>query len=661
MQGQAGPLYEPDADPPVAHLEETAVIKAVRWYADLFRLHQVARQLPYPDAEALISSDQAAMWSEFISRGKQRRPVMNLGVAPFPVNAPGDHSTPVSLVRAYAISAGTASPDAAWRWLDFLSRQVGDWSGFGGPTSLPARRSVTEASGFWDNVDAELGGALRYAVDHAFVPVYGKGFTAAIEAILAGEKSVETALADARATAEAAMATRQAEQTGAAPVSAIVIPKPEDELTGGEKAVTIEFRAFPHQLPAYRALANRFRTTNPDVVVDVKAIDFAGETTGLDNLAAGADCFQWSPDFDDAAVTAVLNLEPFFETDPAVSREDFFPGAVEQFTYQGQLRGLPGEMTVSLIAFNKALFDAASMPYPAPDWTADDFLATAVSLTQGEGETKQYGFVPDLYEPNDFLDFVAQLAGDDLIDDTTAPATLRFTDPAVIAAARWYTNLTIEYGVKPVFLTNADSGDGLAEYQEREALINDGRAAMWSESGHFAGGVNVVISGSGEERPHNIGVVPLPAAPDGSRRSGYQATSGYFISAATKLPPACWQWITYLTEQPGVGTGLPARRETAGSAVYQQIVGPERAAAYLFTIENATRPSFFQSLADYPWLGAANIWLAAAYDQVIREGVSVDTALEQAQTMADLFQACLIANDGLYNRQQQQRCYEGLP
>ena len=656
VQGRAGPLFEPDADPPVARLEETAVIEAVRWYTDLFLVHEVTTQQPYLDAEALISSGQAAMWSEFTVRGEQRRPVMNLGVAPFPIDAPGDHSTPISLTRAYAISVGTANPDAAWRWLDFLSRQIGDWSNFGGPTSLPSRRSVTEAGGFWGDVDGELETALRYAVDHAFVP--GGGFTSVIEAILSGEKSVEIALADARVTAEAALTARQAERASATPAATIVMTEPEDEMAVGEEAITIEFTAFSHQLPTYRVLADQFQTANPDVAVDVKAIDFGEGQTSLNSLAAEADCFQWSPIFDDELVTAVLSLEPFFETDSARSQADFFPGALEPFTYQGQLRGLPGEITISLIAFNKDLFDAADEPYPELDWTTDDFLETAVSLTQGEGEAKQYSFVPDLYEPNDFLDFVSQLAGDDLIDDTTAPATLRFTDSAVIAAVRWFTNLTTEYGVKPVFLTNTSSSDGLAENQERESLINNGRAAMWSESGQFAGGV--VVSGGVPERPDNVGMVPFPAAPDGSRRGGYQATTGYFISAAAAAPQACWRWITYLSEQPNLGSGLPARRETAEAAAYRQHVGPEWADAYLHTIENATRPSFFQSFTNYPWLSAAASWLAAAYDQIIREDVSVETALEEAQAAADSFQACLIANDGLYDLQQQ-RCYEELP
>jgi multiple sugar transport system substrate-binding protein len=659
IQGRTGPLFDLEAEPPTARLEETAVVNTVRWYTDLFRVHQVTAQLPYLDTDTLIANGQVGMWAGLISRNEQLRPVMNLGVVPFPVDAPDDRSTPVSFVRAFAISAGTAHPDAAWRWLDFISRQIGDWSNFGGPSQIPARRSVTEASNFWKLINEELATALRYAVDHAFVPVRARGFSQAVEAILSGEKSVEAALAEAQPIVEAAMAAQQAERAQATPAPPIVMNPPDEEPAASDDVTTITFRANS-QLSAFRALADEFHAAHPDIVVEVLTIDF-DEQTNLPGLAAESDCFQWSPGFDDSVKTAVLSLEPFFATDASLNQSDFYPSAIEQFTYQGELYGLPAEIGVSLIAFNKDLFDAAGVAYPTPGWTTDDFLATAVSLTQGEGETKQYGYVADLYEPNDFLDFLAQLAGSNLIDETAVPATLNFTDPAVVAATSWFTDLTTSYGVKPVFLTNPNDSDGMTEYQAREALINNGRAAMWSESGQFAGGISIVVTGSAAARPANIGYVPLPAAPDGSRHGGYQAVSGYFISAAADAPQACWQWLTFLSTQPTLSTQLPARQETAQSAAYRQHVGPELADAYLFTIEDATSPSLYQLFATYPWLGAANFWLAEAYDQIVGESVSVNVALTQAQDQAEAFQACITANEGLNDFQKQQNCFVTLP
>jgi hypothetical protein len=39
--------------------------------------------------------------------------------------------------------------------------------------------------------------------------------------------------------------------------------------------------------------------------------------------------------------------------DGGISKEDFFPSVLEQFVYQGQLWGLPGNVTVNVMNYNK--------------------------------------------------------------------------------------------------------------------------------------------------------------------------------------------------------------------------------------------------------------------------------------------------------------------
>ena len=91
-----------------------------------------------------------------------------------------------------------------------------------------------------------------------------------------------------------------------------------------------------------------------------------------------------------------------------------------------------------------------------------------------------------------------------------------------------------------------------------------------------------------------IGVAPLPLGPDGRQIGGYQTASGYFISAETNERQACWQWISFLSENPVSEANLPARRSVATSDAFAQLVGDEKAAALLFSVESATEPSFFQ-------------------------------------------------------------------
>jgi multiple sugar transport system substrate-binding protein len=200
VESQVGLVIDDSSDPPKPRMDEAAVIDAVRWYADLFLKDQVApylgpqeesEGLSLPKEQVLIDEGQAAMWRDTDILWWYRNQQGTVGVVPFPVASADAHTTPVS-TQSLVMSAGTQQPDAAWRFLDFLSRQtVG--SLVGGVQSLPARRSTAEAGGFWDDTDAELAEALRYAIDHSYNPRYLAGhdaFADALGAILSGEQAV---------------------------------------------------------------------------------------------------------------------------------------------------------------------------------------------------------------------------------------------------------------------------------------------------------------------------------------------------------------------------------------------------------------------------------------------------------------------------------------
>ena len=198
-----GPLVDSDADPPEPLFDRPEVLEAVSWYADLYLEHEVtpyfknpddSGPLAVPEGQSLIDGQQAAIWPSISGLWSWVSEQRNLGVVPFPVEGPGsggrgNNTTPLS-VDAVSISAGTTHPTEAWRWLNNLSLQTIDLMGL---QFLPARRSVAEASGYWDDVDEELGTALRFAVEHAYVADWQPGmdaFAEAVDQVLAGEKSV---------------------------------------------------------------------------------------------------------------------------------------------------------------------------------------------------------------------------------------------------------------------------------------------------------------------------------------------------------------------------------------------------------------------------------------------------------------------------------------
>jgi multiple sugar transport system substrate-binding protein len=406
-------------------------------------------------------------------------------------------------------------------------------------------------------------------------------------------------------------------------------------------------------LQPYRDLAAAFQEQHPDVVIELETPNFGTSAINLADVAANSDCLQWYGGVtSEEEQAAVLNLEPFMDADPELGKADFYPQAIDAFSYQGQLWGLPAEMNVFLIAYNKALFDEAGLPYPQLDWTTDDFLETAVALTAGDDpETKQYGYVPQEFELNDLSAFLERL-GAQFLDESVDPPQLAFTHPDTIEAMRWYTNLTTEFAVKPTFTTNIGTGSaGVGE--ERKTLIENGRAAMWTDQG-FQSFPEINIDNL------NVGIVPLPVGPDGTATAA-SAITGYFISSGTEQRQTCWEWIKFLNEQPNIGNygnTIPAQPHVAESAAYAQAVGEEKAAANLASIENVTGPSASLRLStDASWLSLGHFWWQSyAYDQILTAGIPVEEALTAVQAKADAYRDCIIDRNGLEDQNIQRTC-----
>ena len=650
IESQAGPLADYGSEPPAPRYDDGDVVEAVRAYTNLYLEEQVMpyrepdaqdSSSPIPEDQILIEGGQAAIWTDVDILWWIRNQQGNVGVAPFPAGPDGVERTPVS-VSGLVMSAGTSQPEAAWRWMDFVSRQpLGSLTL--GMRFMPARSSTAETSGFWDGLDEDFAATLRYAIDHSYVarqPVAYNAFEDALNEILQGERSAEDAMAEAQQKAEVQVQEEAAAQAGATPVPTFVVA-PSDETPAAEGATSITFVPGLGSLnmEPFRALADQFSEANPDIAVEVKMADFVSGAPTLKAMAENSDCFEWYPSFQEADQRdAILSLAPFLDADPSFTTDDYFPQVLEQFDWQGQLMGLPADITPYIIEYNKDLFDAAGLDYPALDWTWDDFLALSVALTQGDGDTQQYGFVAEYYELNDLL-LLTERLGAQLIDENADPPTLTFNDPATVEAMRWYAGLTTEHGVKPVLVTDLNKLlTASSAIFEREGLITDGRAGMWSSSPTAA-------AVFGERTGLNIGAAPPPYRADGTTPGSVLTSSGYFISSQTENRQACWQWISFLTGQPAAVQGLPARQSVATSDEYRQKVGASRADAYLATMGDSEQPSAFQLLTDEAWLGGAIYWYGQAFGQVIEGKASVEDALDAAQQMADDYRACVIAGD----------------
>ena len=79
----------------------------------------------------------------------------------------------------------------------------------------------------------------------------------------------------------------------------------------------------------------------------------------------------------------LLDITSLFE-DGSVDLTKFPQHVIDTHTVNGTLWGIPKDFDSIAVFYNKDMFDAAGVAYPADDWTWDDFIATAKALTDAD-------------------------------------------------------------------------------------------------------------------------------------------------------------------------------------------------------------------------------------------------------------------------------------
>ncbi len=87
--------------------------------------------------------------------------------------------------------------------------------------------------------------------------------------------------------------------------------------------------------------------------------------------------------------------DSFITADDPTLLNDFFPGLVDTFSYDGKVYGLPASAAVPLLYYNKDLLAAKGVTPPSDSWTLDEFLDMATKVSSGGG--------PGIWTKDDFI------------------------------------------------------------------------------------------------------------------------------------------------------------------------------------------------------------------------------------------------------------------
>ena len=348
---------------------------------------------------------------------------------------------------------------------------------------------------------------------------------------------------------------------------ALLLPGCGKRTTSGQTEIVYFTRATPDQLEVWRKATKEFMRLNPDVKVRFENLPYAQYWDKLQTMnAAGVApdiIFMESSRFAKFASSGALeNLQSYIERDGDVDLADFYPAALDSYRWKGDIYGLPNDIAIGVVFWNKDLFDEAGVPYPLalgpsgkPGWTWNDYLKSAKMLTfdfDEDGRIDQYGTLI-----GDWRHFVWENGGE-IVDNPANPTSSTMDTPAVREALRWLVDLRFKHHVTPQPGELADMGG----YE----MFMTGKVAMV-----FGGHWDVPTYSKITRFRWDVASLPK-----GKFRANNSYGSCLSIPSKSRHKEAAWRYIKFLTGVEGQKLmvssdfSTPARKSIARSNYFLQ-------------------------------------------------------------------------------------------
>ena len=600
-----------------------------------------------PDPMESIREGKVGMWDSSMTIGSIDPNAMpfKIGTLPYPTGIKRALQYQGSYGDGYIISSGTAYPQAAWAWIEFLSRQA-TTSTLADATMIPARASLAQASNFWETKSEQQAVAMRWSLEHSLIPPLRYDDYMQLGALSQASSQIlsdsKTDIRQVLQTAQQEFDRQRAEMPTQVPIDnsplIVATPEPQEPAAG---TTTIKFATISAGASELRSLIRSFQREHPEIFV--KIVSTNNFTTGitLDNLTQISDCFLWyrSPTPEEAK-KQLLDLRPLIDADPSFARDDIPPALWSVYEHENGQYGLPFTFMVRVLNYNRTLFQQAGLAAPTADWTAEKFLQIAQALSKGEGKQRVYGFGnPNNDTINDLVLF-SQHAGAKLTRKDGTTLLPNFTEPKSIQAIDWYVNLDKTHHVMPPLNTSYrlnDPGDPKAE--DSYSLFQKNRVAMWFDYGKNS--FDSYDEAGNKISSVDVGLAPIPLGQEGLRPGDIHA-NGFHISKTAQNPQACWELIKFLSGQVNLTYGsLPARKTLAQSEEYKVQASPDHLEMLQIYQAILQRPIVSGS-SDTPDLYYMDLyWLNKAIMEAAKDKTPLQRGLEQAQQMTTNFQTCV--------------------
>lgn len=319
--------------------------------------------------------------------------------------------------------------------------------------------------------------------------------------------------------------------------------------SGGEKSEQVTITHYTIDSPDrtfIEQLIPEFEKKHPNIKVKVEKAPYEQFDSKLQTLIAGGNSPDVTSHYGYGGFAEYYNKGMLLDLTDLMKEENFNAAdysipdhLMNIYKVKDRTYGIPVNMYVTLMLYNKDMFDAAKLPYPPSDyedksWTFDKMVEDAKKLTviSKDIAKTQYG-VDFTWAERDMrpLYFGAEPYSEDTWTNGGVPSATHFDSPEVIAAYNKLFDLVFKDKVSPT-----------SEWSKSVAGQNG--------DPFVAGKIGMSVGGSwnlagANDFPFKVGVAAVPWGGNDKVRSTL-FVDPIMILKDSKHPKEAFEWIKYL-------------------------------------------------------------------------------------------------------------------
>jgi multiple sugar transport system substrate-binding protein len=384
----------------------------------------------------------------------------------------------------------------------------------------------------------------------------------------------------------------------------------------------------PAELATHQRVADAFMAEHPDITIEIWGQPWGDYFTKIQTLWASGDSAAipdvafLSPIQSYAASGVLEPLDGYIEA-TGYDTGDYWPALLEFGTLDGTIYGLPRDIGLEVLYYNKEIFDEVGLAYPDETWTWDDLLAAADALTEVATSGRVIRHALGM-EGGKYQLWVGQNRGS-ILDDMRNPTRCTLAEPEAVEAISFFAEMmNNNQAMRSANLSQA-GGDSAVFQSGQVAMIiqNSSRVSAFNSAG----------------MNYDVSVIPIPA--DGQRASA-AGGAAWVMSSLSDNKEEAWEFLSWLQSTNGgqriytaSGEILPALQSTAKSdAFLNSGQPPTNRQAFITEGENA-RMGRIGYFVEYSEINGS--FINPGRDQILIGEVSVADGLNSICEQVDQF------------------------